>query len=76
MLLRFQVRVPADLATVFAFHADSSHLALILKGREFFRLLRHDDSITAGSMTSLQVTVATLVPITLGFRHTVCSLVH
>jgi ligand-binding SRPBCC domain-containing protein len=70
MRLRFQVSVPVDLATVFKFHEDPAHLALLLKGRESFRLLRHDGSIAPGSMTWVQETIATLVPVTMGFRHT------
>ena len=70
MRLRFQMWVPAGLATVFEFHEDPSHLALILKGRASFRLLRHDGSIAPGSMTWFQETIAALVPVTMGFRHT------
>jgi ligand-binding SRPBCC domain-containing protein len=70
MRLRFEICLPASLATVFEFHEDPSHLALILKGRESFRLLRHDGSIAPGSMTWFQETIAALVPVTMGFRHT------
>jgi ligand-binding SRPBCC domain-containing protein len=65
------VIVPVDLVTVFKFHEDPSHLALLLKGRESFRLLRHDGSINPGSMIWLQETIASLVPVTMGFRHTI-----
>ena len=76
MLLRFHLIVAADIAKVFGFHEDPAHLALLMKGRHGFRLLRHDGSIAPGSMTWFQETIATLVPVTMGFRHTTLQAPH
>ena len=76
MRFRFQVSLPVDLATVFKFHENPSHLALLQKGRKSFRLLRHDGNIAPGSMTWFQETIGGLIPVTMGFRHTILEPPH
>jgi len=64
------------LAAVFEFHENPANLALLLKGRESFRLLRHDGSIVPGSMTWVQETIGGMIPVTMGFRHSMIEPPH
>ena len=71
MELRFEQVVALPREAVFAFHEDPEHLVRLHRGWAAFRLLHHDGGVAPGSRTWFEITVAGIVPVVLGFEHTV-----
>lgn len=67
----FETTVPAPRGAVFAFHADPANLEVLMRGWPGFRLLRHDGNVRPGATTWVEVTVARVLPVVMGFRHEV-----
>lgn len=56
---------------VFAFHQDPEHLELLHRGWASFRMIHHDDSLYRGSRTWFETTIAGILPVAMGFEHSV-----
>jgi ligand-binding SRPBCC domain-containing protein len=76
--MRFQFDTVIDLPgdVLFAFHEDPEHLVLLHRGWASFRMLHHDGCIRIGSRTWFATTIAGIVPVVLGFEHTVYDPPH
>jgi ligand-binding SRPBCC domain-containing protein len=62
------IHLPRDI--VFRFHENPAHLPLLHQGWSAFRMLQHDGSITPGQRTWFEITVGGIMPVVLGFEHT------
>jgi ligand-binding SRPBCC domain-containing protein len=76
MQLRFEQIIGLPKATLFAFHEDPEHLALLHRGWATFRMIHHDGSLVLGSRTWFETTIASIVPVVLGFEHTIYEPPH
>jgi ligand-binding SRPBCC domain-containing protein len=70
MKFRFERLIALPRSTVFAFHNDPAHLALLHRGQRAFRLLHHDGNPGVGSRTWFEINVGGILPVVLGFQHT------
>lgn len=66
----FEHLVPASRDSVFRFFQNPARLDLLHAGWSKVRLLHHENQVRVGAETWVEVTVAGLIPIVLGFRHT------
>lgn len=71
MQLRFEQTIPLPRPVLFAFHEDAAHLVLLHRGWARFRLLHHEGGLQVGSRIWFETTLAGIVPVVLGFEHTV-----
>jgi len=71
MRFYFQSAVSLSRETVFAFFENPARLELLHAGWSRIRLLRHGGRVEVGAETWVEVTIARIVPVVLGFRHTV-----
>ena len=76
MQLRFEQKIDLPKTVLFAFHEDPEHLALLHRGWAAFRMIHHDGSLRPGSRTWFETTIAGIVPVVLGFEHTVYEPPH
>ena len=68
MQFRFEQRVPAAPAAVFAFFADPGNLAVLHRDDRAFRLLRHSGAVAPGNTVWFELRVARVLPVVLGFE--------
>ena len=70
--MRFHFEQAIELArtTLFAFHENPANLETLHRGWSNFRLIRHDGGIRQGNRTWVEVTMAGILPVVLGFEHT------
>jgi ligand-binding SRPBCC domain-containing protein len=66
----FEKHVPVRRQLLFRFHECPAHLAVLHAGWSKVRLLQHEERLRVGGETWLEQTVAGLLPVILGFRHT------
>ena len=71
MQLCFEQVIPLPRATIFAFHEDPEHLVLLHRGWAAFRMLHHEGRLQQGSETWFEMTIAKILPIALGFEHSI-----
>lgn len=71
MKLKFEQVIELPKEVLFAFHEDPGHLALLHQGWATFRMIRHDGGLAQGSRTWFETTIAGIVPVVLGFEHTI-----
>lgn len=69
MQLRFQQTVSLPRSVLAAFHEDPGNLAVLHDGWSRLRLLGHEGT-GVGCRTWFEVTVAGILPVALGFEHT------
>lgn len=60
-------------ATVFGFYADPANIAVLHRPGSGVRLLHHSGNVRPGSRTWVEVRVAAILPVVLGFEHTQCN---
>lgn len=70
MRFRFESTVATRLETTFAFHEDPANLARLHTEWPGFRILHHSGNVRPGSETWFEQTIAHVVPVVMGFRHT------
>ena len=70
MHFRFEQRIELPRATVFTFHEDPGHLVLVHRGWSAFRMIHHEPRLRQGARTWVEITFAGIVPVALGFEHT------
>lgn len=70
MQFRFEQRIELPRATVFAFHEDPENLVLLHRGWAAFRMIHHEARVCQGGKLWVEITVAGMVPIVMGFEHT------
>lgn len=71
MRFRFESTVATRIDTAFAFHEDPANLARLHAEWPGFRILHHSGNVRPGSETWFEQTIAHVVPLVMGFRHTV-----
>ncbi len=71
MRFHFEHIIELPITTVFAFHENPEHLVLLHRGWTALRLIHHDGHLHHGSKTWFEITIAGLLPVALGFEHTV-----
>ena len=71
MRLRFEQIIKLPRSVLFAFHEDPEHLVLLHRGWTTFRMIHHEGCLTPGNRTWFETTVAGIIPIVLGFEHTI-----
>jgi len=76
MQFQFEQMIALPRTTVFAFHEDPEHLALLHHGWSAFRMIHHDGRLHPGSRTWFETTIAGILPVVMGFEHTVYEPPH
>ena len=69
MHLRHETQIPAPRAEVFAFFAASANLQRLHHAPFAVRILHHETAVRVGGEIWVQVGVAGILPMVLGFRH-------
>lgn len=67
----FEQTLKSSRDDLFAFHADPANLARLNAGQSQFQLLHHDGNIHPGATTRFRQKIAGILPVVLGFRHTI-----
>jgi ligand-binding SRPBCC domain-containing protein len=65
----FEHTVPAPRETVFWFFQNPARLAVLHAGWSTLRLLHHEGHVRVGAETWVELTIAGVIPMVLGFRH-------
>lgn len=73
MLFLLEQLVPLPRNVVFAFHEDPEHLALLHREWTAFRMIKHQGNLLPGSRTWFEANIAGILPVALGFEHTLCQ---
>jgi ligand-binding SRPBCC domain-containing protein len=76
MHFRFEQIIELPKAIVFAFHENPEHLVLLHHGWANVRMIRHDGHVHQGSRTWVETTIARILPVVMGFEHTVYEPPH
>jgi ligand-binding SRPBCC domain-containing protein len=76
MHFKFEQKIPLPRTIVFAFHEDPEHLVLLHRGWAAFRMLHYDGRLHQGSRTWFETTIAGILPVVMGFEHTVYEPPH
>lgn len=66
----FEQTIDLPRQTLFEFHRNPQHLAVLLRDWPSFRLLHHSGSIDVGAETWVEETIYKCIPVVMGFRHT------
>ena len=69
MEFRFETLVQQPRHAVFAFHENPANLAVLHQGWSRLRVLHHDGSLRPDNETWVENTLAGILPVVLGFRH-------
>jgi len=76
MHFHFEQMIALPRPSVFAFHEDPEHLVLLHRGWAAFRMIQHDGHLHHGGRTWFETTIAGILPIVMGFEHTVYEPPH
>lgn len=76
MKFRFERVIACSRDRVFAFHQNPENLRLLHEGGAALRLLYHENRVCLGSVFWFEITVGGIVPVVLGFRHTLYEPPH
>ena len=76
MHFQFEQMIALPRTTVFAFHEDPEHLVLLHHGWSAFRMIHHYGRLHPGSRTWFETTIAGILPVVMGFEHTVYEPPH
>lgn len=76
MRFRFEQTIELPRATLFAFYEDPEHLVLLHRGWAKLRVICCDHSLRPGSRTWFELTVAGILPVVMGFEHSVYEPPH